>query len=321
MKVLITGAAGGIGGWLIRRLVDGGGHEVVGFDMVRGEDRDGVEWVQGDILDVDALTRAARGTDAVVHLAGIPIYKPDANLDIGRVNVLGAQTVLEAAVRADVRRYVQASSICATGFIFWSQRECPPYFPVDEDVPMRPDDMYGLSKLVDEQLAAAYERRYGIETTSLRLATVWVPGSPVTEGELDTLLTEEMDTDLEFLDLRWQYVDVRDVAQAFARAVEHPSGLGVCNVGAADTPGGDWRIWVRDIYPDVAQVRMPRGQLTDPGLPLWSIARFTDATGYTPEHSWREYPAFLAAWPSYVERRAANSDARDTNATLEVPAP
>jgi nucleoside-diphosphate-sugar epimerase len=319
MKVVITGAAGGIGGWLISRLAGEGGHQVVGFDMVRGDHPD-VEWVQGDILDVDALTRAAQGADAVVHLAGIPIYKPDANLDIGRINVLGAQTVMEAAVRANVGRYVQASSICATGFIFWSQRQRPPYFPVDEEVPLQPDDMYGLSKLVDEQMAAAYERRYGLETTSLRLATVWVPDSPVTEGELNALLAEEMDTDLEFLDLRWQYVDVRDATQAFVRALEHPTGLGVCNVGAADTPGGDWRVWVDDIYPDAAQMRMPRGRLSDAGLPLWSIARFSDATGYSPEHSWREYPAFMAAWPSYLERRAALSQTAQPKTTVEAPA-
>jgi nucleoside-diphosphate-sugar epimerase len=308
MRVCVTGAAGGVGGYVVRELA-GAGMTVTGLDVREGEPLDGVTWVTVDILDLDGLTSTLEGHDAVIHLAGIPIYKPDANLDIGRVNVLGAQAVMEACVRARIPRVAQASSICATAFIFWDSRRVPQYFPIDEEYADFPNDMYGLSKLFDEQLGRAYAERYGLEVTSYRMATVWVPDSPITEQELSVLLTEEMDGDLEFLDLRWQYVDVRDVAQAFRLAVEADSGLGICNVGAPDTPGGDWRVWVRDIYPDVPLLKTPQRLLDDPSQPLWSIDRLAELTGYAPEHTWREYSTFVAAWAAYQERREQTATA------------
>jgi nucleoside-diphosphate-sugar epimerase len=183
---------------------------------------------------------------------------------------------------------------------------------IDAEYTDFPDDVYGLRKLVGEQLAKAYAERYGIQTTSFRMATVWVPGNSVTEQELSQLLAPEMDSDLEFLDLRWQYVDVQDVAQAYRLALEASDGLGVCNVGAADTPGGDWRVWLSDIYPDVPALRTPRSMTEDPTLPLWSIDRLARATGFAPAHSWSEYPTFVKGWETYLERRegAATSTRR-----------
>jgi nucleoside-diphosphate-sugar epimerase len=305
MRVLVTGAAGGVGGYVMDAL--GADAEVVGFDRVKGADRDGVEWVTGDILSVDALVEAMRGCDAIVHLAGVPIYAADLNLQIANVNVVGAATVMEAAVRAEVPRLVQASSICATGFIFWSSRRTPAWFPVDETYADQPDDMYGLSKLFDEQLAASYEQRYGLETTSYRMATVWVPDHAPTDEWLGVLLDEENDSHLEYRDLRWQYVDARDVAQAFALGVRHERGLGVCNVGAAESPGDAWRIWVEDLYPDVTALREPGAFLADRTKPLWSIDRLAELAGYAPQHTWREYPVFVEAWERYLQRRGAVS--------------
>src|SRR5690606_23546167 len=74
--------------------------KIVGFDTVQGPEMEHVEWVIGDILDVDRLTQAARGCDAMIHLAGIPIYNPDRDLDSGRVNIYGMQCAVEAAARA-----------------------------------------------------------------------------------------------------------------------------------------------------------------------------------------------------------------------------
>lgn len=305
MRVLVTGAAGGVGRYVNEALAQD--IEVIAFDIVEGPARTGVKWVKGDILDVDSLVKAVKGCDAIVHLAAIPVYYPDRNLDIGRINILGTQTVFEAAVRAEVKRVVYASSICADSFIFWIKRRTPKYFPVDEDYFDLPDDMYGLSKIVNEMIAKAYATRYGLETTGLRLATVWLPNHTPTDEWLADLLKEEMDQNLEFLDLRWQYVDVRDVAQAVLLSVKHPTGLGIVNVGAADSPGGDWRIWVSDIYPDISELKHAGKYLADPTLPLWSIDRLSRLTKYEPKHSWREYPVFLAGWESYLGRRGKKS--------------
>lgn len=160
MRVLITGAAGGIGRHIINRFQ--GEFEVVGFDAVEGPATSGVTWVVGDILDVEALTEAARDCEVMIHLAGIPIYNPEQELDIGRINIFGMQCAIEAAARAEVRRFIYASSICATSFINWQSPRVPQYFPVDEDYFDIPDDVYGLSKFVNERIAMAYELRYGM---------------------------------------------------------------------------------------------------------------------------------------------------------------
>ncbi len=300
MHVLMTGAAGNIGRSVLRLFAADPDVQVRAYDLNHGEDLEGVEWVQGDIRDVDAVVSGLDGIDAVVHLAAIPAYFPDQNLDIGSHNIVGTQTMLEAVARGGVRRFVQASSICATGFIFSSKPLPAPYLPIDEKYQTQPDDMYGISKLACEHLAAGYESRYGIETTSFRIASVWDKESEVSRHEVSSMLRPEFDSDMTYVDLRWAYIDVRDVAQAFLLAVKHPTGLGVCNLGASDTPGGDCTIWIEDRFPDA-----PHECIRDAGDALFSIEKLRTLTSYAPEHSWQEYSAFLEAWPWYLERRQA----------------
>lgn len=302
MRILITGAAGGVGGHVVDAL--SGTAELVGFDVRVGQAD--IEWHEGEITDVEAVTRAARDCDAVVHLAGIPIYDESKRVDIGRVNVLGTQVVLDAVVRANVPYFVQASSICTTGFIFGSEKAQPRYFPIDEDSVGEPDDMYGLGKVIDEQLARAYSRRYQFRATNLRMATVWAPEHQPTRELLTDLLRPEYDDDLEYRDLRWQYVDSRDAANAFKLAIEHRDiAQETYNVGAADSPGGDWRIWLKDLYPKAHALKMPVSMIDNAQAPLWSISRIQEELGYEPQHTWREYPEFCAAWDQYKERREA----------------
>ncbi|HLU63617.1 MAG TPA: NAD(P)-dependent oxidoreductase [Protaetiibacter sp.] len=296
MRVLVTGAAGGVGSEVIARLVDT--HSVVGVDQIRGGS-ERVDWRVGSVTDMEFLAEAMKGVDVVVHLAAVPIYDPTLNNEIAELNIVGTQRVFEAAVRTGVRRVVQASSICATGLINRSTREVPPGFPLDEGYSSLPDDLYGLSKLVSEQLAAAYRARYGVEHTELRMATVWRPDHAPTDELLGELLSPEHDDDLAYRDLRWQYVDVRDAADAFVLAVEAERGVGVVNIGAADTPGGDWRLWVGHAYPERADTELA------PEQPLWDITRARAELGFAPRHSWRDYPVYVDAFTQQYDRLRA----------------
>jgi dihydroflavonol-4-reductase len=113
VKALVTGATGFIGSHVVAALA-AAGHEVRAFDpRTPAEVPAGVEVVAGDVLDADALARAAQGCDAVFHLAALYSYARVHARAMQAVNVGGTRAVLDAAARAGVRRVVHTSS-CAT---------------------------------------------------------------------------------------------------------------------------------------------------------------------------------------------------------------
>jgi uronate dehydrogenase len=158
-RVLITGAAGGIGSCLrdgLRPLVD----ELVLTDVEPIEPDDKERFVRADLADRDAIAGAAEGMDAVIHLGGIPTEAPfDALLG---PNLLGTFNVFEAARRAGVTRVVYASSNHATGF-----------YPVDRRLtgqePPRPDSLYGVTKVYGEALGRLYVDKFGLEVVCIRI--------------------------------------------------------------------------------------------------------------------------------------------------------
>lgn len=162
MRLLITGAAGRIGGYLRSRLArpDRVLRLLDIAPLVAGP---GEEVVQASVADLEALTEATRDVDAVVHLAGIP--SEDAWEHILATNIDGTYHAIEAARRAGARRFVFASSNHAVGFLprDGGGRKAPDYaFPA-------PDTYYGVSKVAGEALAALYHHRYGMDAVCLRI--------------------------------------------------------------------------------------------------------------------------------------------------------
>ncbi|AEW93441.1 MULTISPECIES: NAD-dependent epimerase/dehydratase family protein [Streptomycetaceae] len=165
--VLLTGAAGGVG-TLMRRLLPSYGYRLRLLDVVPIEDaEEGTEVVTADLADTGALRAAVRGTDAVLHLAGISL---EADFpEILRANVEGTYHLYEAVRAEGVRRVVLASSNHAVGFTPRPAGD-DPLVPVD--TPHRPDTFYGLSKCFGEDLASLYWDRYGVETVSVRIGSL-----------------------------------------------------------------------------------------------------------------------------------------------------
>jgi uronate dehydrogenase len=158
--ILITGAAGGIGTMLRSRLARPD-RTLRLLDMIELDPGPGEEAVTASVTDMDAMTRACQGADAVIHLGGIPNEKPwDRVID---VNINGTYVVFEAARRAGVPRVIFASSNHAVGFTPRSDFPVPDYaFPA-------PDTYYGVSKVAGEALAALYSRRYGMHAICVRI--------------------------------------------------------------------------------------------------------------------------------------------------------
>ncbi|MBO9356473.1 NAD-dependent epimerase/dehydratase family protein [Bordetella petrii] len=161
-RLLITGAAGGLGTVLRERLRPYA-------DILRLSDisplpaaRDGEEIAPCDLADPGAVMELVRGADAIVHLGGVSVERPFD--EILPANIQGTYNVYEAARVHGVRRIVFASSNHVTGF--YRQGEV-----LDADTPPRPDGYYGISKAFGENLARFYYDRYGIETVCLRIGS------------------------------------------------------------------------------------------------------------------------------------------------------
>ena len=161
-RVLITGAAGGIGRVLRESLR--GAYPVLRLSDIAplGEAQSGEELDAADIRDGAQVEAAMEGVDAVVHLGAVSVE--DAWEPIHEMNFVGTYNVFEAARRQGVKRIVFASSNHAIGFYRRSQRIGP-------DVPPRPDTRYGLSKMFGEGLGRLYADKHGIGCVCLRIGS------------------------------------------------------------------------------------------------------------------------------------------------------
>ncbi|MBI3714974.1 MAG: NAD(P)-dependent oxidoreductase [Betaproteobacteria bacterium] len=161
-RLLLTGAAGGLGKVLRQRLPAFTRSLRLSDRAELGTAAANEEIVQCDLSDKEAVFRLVKGVDAVIHFGGISVEdRFDAIL---QSNIVGAFNLYEAVRKHGVKRVVFASSNHVTGFYKQSER-------IDTDAPMRPDGLYGLSKCFGENLSRLYYDRYGIETVCVRIGS------------------------------------------------------------------------------------------------------------------------------------------------------
>ncbi|WP_273805759.1 MULTISPECIES: NAD-dependent epimerase/dehydratase family protein [unclassified Pseudomonas] len=162
-RLLLTGAAGGLGKELRQRLKPHAEilrlSDIAPMDAAQGPAE---EVVTCDLADKAGVHDLVEGVDAILHFGGISTehaFEP-----ILEANIRGTFNLYEAARRHGVKRIVFASSNHVIGFYRQDQR-------IDASVPQRPDSYYGLSKAFGEDLATFYFDRYGIETVSIRIGS------------------------------------------------------------------------------------------------------------------------------------------------------
>lgn len=146
---LVTGGAGFLGINLVRHLL-ALGHQVTSLDVVDFDypERPRIREIRGDIRDAAAVREAMTGVDVVVHTAAaLPLYAPE---EIRSTDIEGTRTVLEAARRAGVPRFVHVSSTAVYGI--------PDHHPLLEDDRLEGVGPYGEAKIAAEELCAAYRR-------------------------------------------------------------------------------------------------------------------------------------------------------------------
>lgn len=176
MRVVVTGGAGFIGANLCRALVacDAVTEVVALDDLSTGSKEnlagvDGVELVEGSILDADLLDEVVPGTASIVHLAARPSV-PRSLLDplaSHEVNATGTVQVLEAARRHGGPQVIVASSSSVYG--------ANPALPKREDMTPMPVSPYAASKLATESYALAHGSSFGLPVLAFRFFNVFGP--------------------------------------------------------------------------------------------------------------------------------------------------
>ena len=284
MRVLVTGAGGNLGRATVPALIEAG-HSPVLFDFrPLTTDHD---FVEGDVRDAAAVARAMDGVDAVVHAAalhGIHLQAWSAE-DFWSINVTGTFNVYRAARDAGVSHVVLGSSMVVYGDIGGGDE---PWQAVTEQSPLRPANLYGLTKVLSEDIARYHATPGTISTVALRLG-MFVPETFERYG----------------FRLLFGGVDDRDVAQSVVRALDHrpqdgfaafdimaDSGLTVDDLPRLHT---DLAAVLDERWPGASSIIQDRG--LDLGSLVWGrrlypVDHARAVLGYRPQY---DFDAFLGA--------------------------
>jgi len=279
MRIAVTGGSGKLGRTVVRELATAG-NEVINLDM-SGERGPGFVKVDltdfGDTLDaILGVQDKHTGFDAIVHLAAIPAPGILSDMATFHNNIRVTYNVFHAAQRAGIKNIVYASSETVLGLPFDVP---PPYIPVDEEYPARPESTYSLVKHLEEQMAIELVRwDPTLKIVALRFSNVMYPEDYAQFPSFDS------DARARKWNL-WGYIDSRDGAQAIRRALEwDATGFDRFIIANADTvmsrPNAEL---VAEVFPGVPI----RGELGVNDT-LLSIAKARRVLGYEPEHSWRD---------------------------------
>jgi len=278
-KVVVTGGSGRLGQFVIRDLL-AHGYQVLSLDKVPPREKLCPSWL-ADLRHSGDLFEALKDAYGIVHLGAYqaPNLAPDAKTLSN--NVSATYNVLRAAADLKVKKVVIASSTAAFGFIYAKKLWAPEYLPLDEDYPSTPQDSYGLSKVLGEQVAdSIVSINEDMTVSSLRF-----PG---------------VNFDLTYESFRerwrnppartsgfWTYIDARDAASTCRLAVEarfkgHEIFIASAPKNCMIQPTLEL---VKKYLPKRAKIKKVAGS-------HWSCVDSSKARrmlGFKPEHLWQDY--------------------------------
>lgn len=238
-QMLITGATGFVGHHLVAAL-RARGHAVRVLALPSEDTRaleraHGVAVVRGDVRDTGAVLAAARGADAVVHMAAIHgLWRERSAYD--EVNVRGTENVCRAVRAARVRRLVHVSS-----WVVYGMRSRRPY---REDSPLAPvDDAYAITKAAADRLVQRLVAEEGLPAVIVRPSTMFGPGDRVNFGRMADRLRAGRVFIVGSGRNAVPFSYVTDVVEGIALAADHPAAAGrIYNLGT-DAPLTQAELW------------------------------------------------------------------------------
>ena len=324
MATLVTGGAGFVGSNIVK-AVAAEGHRVVCFDLAPADAllrdymepwSDSVTYVQGDILNVADLrqTAAQHPIDKIVHAAAFTPsqagdMEAERSRDIVNINLQGTANLLDLAVAsAALDRFVYVSSEAVYG------EAAPGVALLKEDAPLRPRNLYAVSKHASELLTRRYGELHGFETASVRLSYPYGPMERITGHRTRMSLIYQWTGNV----VRGEPIVVynRSIARDYTFVVDAAAGIqtvldapalphDVYNISAGRPISLEEVIAaLRALRPSVEVIDAPSGgpQGVEP-QPVRDATRINTALGFSPRHDmasglrayleWRENSSFL----------------------------
>jgi nucleoside-diphosphate-sugar epimerase len=275
----VTGGSGRLGQFVIRDLL-AHGYQILSLDRVPPREKICPTWL-ADLCQSGDLFEALRDAYGIVHLGAYqaPNLAPDAETLSN--NVSATYNVLCAAADMGVKKVVIASSTAAFGFIYAKKLWAPDYLPLDEHHPSKPQDSYGLSKVLGEQIADSIVSLNSVMTiSSLRF--------PGVNFELSyESFKERWRNPRSRAKGFWTYIDARDAATTCRLALEAKfKGHEVFIASAAKN-------CMIQPTPELVKKYLPKGAKIKKVVGThWSCVDSSKARrilGFKPEHSWQDY--------------------------------
>lgn len=230
-NVLVTGATGFVGPYLLRELLIRKAHIKVltmNKSAILPDLIDKITTVDGNITDLGSLENVMENVDTVFHLAAISnvkyaIENPKKTFE---TNATGTLNLLEIARKYEVSKFVYVSSSHVYGV--------PQYLPMDEKHPINPHEPYAASKAAAEMLVNIYSLNYGFETSIIRPFNMYGPGQSedfIIPSIISQALRKNV-VELGNLTPTRDFLYITDAARGMLAVAEH--GNGVYNIGSGN---------------------------------------------------------------------------------------
>lgn len=291
-KIFISGGAGFIGSTLIGRLIDD--NQITVYDDFRRDslhdkpyaDHSNLTIIKGDVLDIQLLREAIRGSQIVIHCAAIAgidtvIIKPTETI---RVNMIGTANVLETANELDgLERFVDFSTSEVFGqSAFRAEENHTTHIGAVGEARWT----YAVSKLAAEHLTKAYNQEFGMPTVTLRPFNIYGPGQ-IGEGALRIFIQRALKNEEIYIhgdgnQIRaWCYID--DFIDGLMFAMIHPKAIGesfnIGNARAVLTIYGLAQTVVR-VLGASSLIKFTRKDYADVELRVPSVAKARELIGF-----------------------------------------